>query len=459
MRIIVVGIKLDWQVEADQAFRRAGEDPAAHATRRTQRIRLVLFTLGIFIAASVVAGGIWLRLYTVDDQLRRDMIDTVQAEDATLRLGDYTQFIAIQRSADGSWLQQQGERFKRYQDLKSKSDLNLTGKVLDTEIDGSRGRALVEEILDGVEYHTVWFYWRFPDGWRHVPSDYTFWGAQSTLNGKSSSVSYSQVDAGLAQALSTRVDKWWATGCSAIGCGVPPTLQVEIIPYQSDQPKWDPNSPNTLIIASPLAQGDRTIADPVISTTLEDAVAQALADHLLSIATNNLKPVQTADAAWLRASAVSWLAATFTGRGNPTPANFIQSVNEHYGAAGVSAVLHALTQSSDISIVGIALKQPIESLALDWRTFFQWRLDVEKTLLSRNDIADFQALWDSANPAALNQMRQRMARPTQATPQVQTVAISPGADGIPRAAVQVTADGQPATIIFRLDNGGWKRSA
>src|SRR5262249_35358844 len=164
--------------------------------------------------------------------------------------------------------------------------------------------------------------------------------------------------------------------------------------------------------------GDRTPADATISAALEDALAKALADHDFAVASNNLTPMPTADAAWLKVTIVQWLASAFTGRASPND-SFAQSLNDHYGTAGLSAVVHALTPTSDISVLGTALKQPIESLALDWRTFFQWRLDIEKTLLQNNNINGFQALWDSANPAALAQMRQRMTNTTQPTPQVQ----------------------------------------
>ena len=44
----------------------------------------------------------------------------------------------------------------------------VTGNVADATVDGPRGRAVVEEVIDGVSYRTVWFYWRYADGWRHV---------------------------------------------------------------------------------------------------------------------------------------------------------------------------------------------------------------------------------------------------------------------------------------------------
>ena len=107
-----MGIKLDWQVEAERAFQKAGEDPAEHRRRRVQRTRIVLFTLGVAIVFIAGAGAVWLRLYTVDNKLRQDLINTVQAEAATIRLNDFAGFISIQRTAPGgNWYQDQIARF------------------------------------------------------------------------------------------------------------------------------------------------------------------------------------------------------------------------------------------------------------------------------------------------------------------------------------------------------------
>ena len=455
-----MGVRLDWQIEAERAYQKAGEDPEERRRRRVKRLRIFLF-IGV-VAAFICGIGalIWLRLYTVDNKLRQDLINTVQAETATLRIADLGGFLAIQRTAPGgSWYDEQTARFKRYQDLKSSSDIQLTGNVLDATIDGPRGRAVVEEVLNGIPYRSVWFYWRYGDGWRHVPSDYTFWGDEKTITGKVSALKYDQLDADLAQTLAPRLDRWWSEGCGYLGCRETQKLNIEIIADPIGQVRWDDARPNTLIIPSPLAAEDRTRADMPLPTNVEDAVALKVADRLLDVATGNLRPIPTADAAWLRQVTMEWLAATFAGRGDADRLSFIQSLRDHYGPPALIAVIQALSPSADISIIGTALKQPLETLAVDWRTFFQRRLDIEKALLERNDFATFQGLWDSANPQALEQMRLRMSHPAAATPQVQAVAISPGSDGVARANVQVKQDGKPALVTFRLVNGAWRRSS
>src|SRR5258708_38174046 len=110
------------------------------------------------LAFCAVAAIIALRLNTVDDQLRRDLINAVQGEEATIRVGDFAQFMAFQRSAGDFWITQQSQRFKTYQDLKTKSGFSLTGNVLSTEIDGSRGMAEVEMVIGGVRYESACSY-------------------------------------------------------------------------------------------------------------------------------------------------------------------------------------------------------------------------------------------------------------------------------------------------------------
>lgn len=454
----MVGVRLDWQIEAERAYERAGEDPNERRRRRLKRLRVLLFVGVVAAFILAIGGAIWLRLYTVDNKLRQDLINTVQAETATLRIGDFGSFLAIQRTAPGgTWYDEQSARFKRYQDLKTSADFKLTGNVIDATVDGPRGRVLVEEVLDGVPYRTVWFYWRYGDGWRHVPSDYTFWGDDRTITGKVSTLKYFQLDTALAQALAPRLDRWWSEGCGYLGCHEQQKFSAEIIADPIGQVRWDDVRPNTLIIPSPLAAGDRARADVALPENVEDAVALKVAERLFDIATGNLGPIQTADAAWMRQITIEWLAATFTGRGDPERLSFIQSLRDHYGPPALIAVVQALSPSADISIVGTALKQPLETLAVDWRTFFQRRLDIEKVLLERRDFASYQSLWDTANPQALEQMRLRMGQPARSTPQVQAIAISPGPDGVARANIQVSQDGKPGIVTFRLVNGAWKR--
>jgi hypothetical protein len=455
-----VGIKLDWQVEAERVYNKTGEDPETRRRRRQKRLQIlfvIIMSAGIMCALGAL---VWYRLFTVDNALTQALIDTVQAETAAIRIGDFPGFISIQRSQSGAWTTVQSERYKRYQDLKTNPNTKLTGNVLATAIDGSRGRAVVQEIIDGVPYRAAWFYWRYSDGWRHVPSDFTFWGDEKTIMGKFSTLTYKELDETLAQALAPRLDRWWSEGCGYLGCMTTPKLTVRIVSDPSVMLGWDTRAENTLLIPSPLAIADRVRSDVPIADQLEDIIAAHVAERVFDVATGKLMPVTYSDSAWLRKSIIDWLSATYTGRGDLANIGFVQSLKDNYGVAALAKITQSLSPASDISLMGKVLNQPIESLALDWRAFFQRRLDIEKQLV-KDDQTAFQALWDTSNPVAQEQMLQRLSNPNNqpATPQVQAVAINTAQDGIPIANIQATVDGQGMVIVFRLVDGSWKRSA
>jgi hypothetical protein len=178
-----MGIKLDWQVESEQTQVRATDDPDARHKRRLAQRRLVLLIVGLASTLILIAALIIWRLQRVDNQLRQDLLDTVEIEVTALRLGDFANFLAIQRSASDTFLIEQSHEFEYYQTLKQSHRVQLTGKVLDAVIDGQRGRVVLQEIIDSVPYKVVWFYWHYEDGagndqsgWRRVPDDLTFWG-------------------------------------------------------------------------------------------------------------------------------------------------------------------------------------------------------------------------------------------------------------------------------------------
>src|SRR5690606_37287043 len=108
-----------------------------------------------------IVGAVVLRLRDVELQAQRVLVDTVDAEVATLRLGDENAFLGFQRSASEAWLISQQESFDTYQSRKIDGTIQLTGQVLDTVIDGSRARVQVQEIIDQAPYVRTWCYWRY----------------------------------------------------------------------------------------------------------------------------------------------------------------------------------------------------------------------------------------------------------------------------------------------------------
>jgi len=59
---------------------------------------------------AVIAGLIWYRLYTVDNQLRDGLINVVQTEAAALRIGDLDVYLSMQRSASQEWAKTETDR-------------------------------------------------------------------------------------------------------------------------------------------------------------------------------------------------------------------------------------------------------------------------------------------------------------------------------------------------------------
>jgi hypothetical protein len=459
---------LDWRIEAEQVQRRAGEDPRSRRRRWRKLTRLALFILVVIGIVSGITLAVVARLSSVDAQLRQHLVDSAQAEVTALRLGDFESFMGLQRSASDAWITGQRDRFNRYQELKTNAGLELTGEAVSATIDGQRGRVVLVERMEGVEYHTIWFYWRYNDGWRHVPSDYTFWGIENTLTGQAADLRYRELDSRLAEALHPRVDRWWADGCALLECAGEgadvPRLLVDVVATPEQAVRWDEDAEWTLIVPSPLAGEERARADEILPDALEDDIARALAERLFDQAIGAPLPdrelaTSADDAAWLRGSAVEWLTASFTGRSELRNLAFAQSLIDRFGGPALVRLARALGQNPTLGALADALGGPLETLNIDWRPFFQWRLDLEKTLLSRNDTAALAALWDLTDPTAQAAFQGRMQAPLQATAQVQQVAMSYGPDGLPQAAVSVTVDGAPAIVYFRLIDGTWKRFA
>jgi len=454
-----VSIKLDWQIEAERIQERATESPEARAQRIKQRRRLILFTMLLIFFIGVSALLILLRLEDVDNQLRQSLIDTLQAELAALRIGNYGDYMLLQRSAGDNWYIVQGERFQHYQQLKIERNLILSGNVFDATVDGLRGRVVFEEVLNGVPHRAVWFYWRYADGWRHVPSDYTFWGESRTLRDGAVTVHYRQLDEDSARALLERAARWWREGCRMLGNSACPALELELVPNPVLQVAWDSAQPDRLFVPSPLARDDRlSLIDP-LPHVIEDAVAAALAARQVDLVSGGVRPRRSVDAAWLHQTLIEWLAATYTGRVDMLRLAFMQSLRDAYGDSALAAVARTLSADADISLVARALGQPLELLNLDWRPFFQWRLEVERQLIVQNDLESLQALWDVSDASTRTLFQQRLSAFGQPNAQVLAAAITAAADGVPRAIVQVLRADQTETLIFRLRDGTWKRSA
>ncbi len=455
-----MGVKLEWQIEAERENQRGAEDPAAQIRRRRQRWRIILFTAFVVAVVGGTASAIGLRLVTVDNNLRTGLVDAAKAEVTALRIGDQNSFMALMESKSTDWIDEQRVRFKRYQGLKAKAAIQFTGNILDATVDGERGRVQIEEIVNGVPSEAIWFFWRYTHGWRHVPADLTFWGDPAQINGAASTVKYDSVDAALATSVAKDVEHWWANGCALVGCSRPPHLTVEIVPDPSLVPQWadkaDGSAPDLMLrIGSPLTQGDRAPLSPALPADLETTIATRLAEKLFDLASAQLPINADSDVFWLRQSIVDWTAASLLGHGSTARIGFIQSIADHNGNAGVTKIIRGLSTNSDIGAVATALNTSLDALTVDWSPFFQWRLELEKLLVASRKKAAYDALWDQT--LAANTALSHWSKPSTSLPQVQQVTLGQDPTRGIVAVVTMIIDGAPARAQYHIVAGDWKR--
>lgn len=451
-----MGVRLDWEIEHEGATTAQEHPLDVRARRATQRSALLAFGLVVLLVLGVV-GLVAARLWYVDTTIEQQLRDTVAAETAALRIGDVAGFLYVQRSASEAWIHGQSDRFWEYQQLKLEQDVDLSGHILGLTIDENRARVMVEEIIDGVPYRVVWFYWRYEEGWRHVPMDVAFWGEPGQLAGQNFTIDYYELDEAAALALEPGVQILWTQGCAWLACATPlPALTVRILPDPAVGVSWSPDEADTLLISSPLT--GRARADVPLEPQIMRQVGGLLADRLLDQALGGLRPVPFADAAFLHTTLRAWLAGHMLGDG-ALGSRFVQSLVEAYGEAAPDQLASLLQPDSTIGILWSAFVTPLDLIPVVWDEYFQWRLNLEPQVIAAGDRDRLLALYDaSAQNEALARLADPQAAANAPIPQVSGVSVGPGADGIGVARVSVVyADGSAGVIPFRLVDGVWRR--
>lgn len=460
-----MGIRLDWDIETEKSGTyNAQEDPRMRRLRRQRRRRVILLLIAVgavFVGLGAVL--IW-RLTAADLAIETVLRNTVEAEVAALRIGDWNAFNAAQRSADPSWEPRQRALFDQYQALKAERDISLTGTVRDVTIDGQRARVVVEEIIEGVPYAQAWFYWRYDDGWMHGPQDIAFWGDTQAYTGRDITVRYFELDELLARDLGVAVEGWVNATCGPILlCGDLPHITLNINPMAAAQPVWNTDLPWTLDIASPFI--GRVRYDQPFSGQLRLDVAAAVAQRLVEEASPATEMVQsTRDAFYIRRSLMAWLTARYAQVG--TTALLITSLAENYGTAAVGRLLQSLSVDSSADVfTSVTEVSRLEEANLDWRDFLSWRLRLEHDLynLAGQEAENtFVSLYD---PAFLQtaQARYRASAAPPSEAEVVLAPISTAPDGIPQivaiARFGKDADLREEQVTFRLIDGTWKRAS
>lgn len=469
-----MGIQLDWQIESDNSRQQATENPKTKRLRRKQRRNLAAVMFVIALSIGGIVGFVLWRLESFEYNLREDLLATVEVEVTALRVGDYNNFMSVQRSGSQEWLASQEALFYEYQDLKSKGEIQYTGKVIDYEIDidESRARVLIEENINGVIYHQVWFYWLYSDdnieqsGWRHVPQDEEFWGEKHDIKRTTLNITYHDLDENLAQALAPRLDQWWNSGCVWLGCPISLSpLEVEIVSKPLEKPQWAPNNIWSLNIPSPYTQG-RVPSSEIIPPQLEKQIVEMIAARMMEHRFGNRFTTQngsTADAEWLYSEYERWLMGRFL---NTNGSPFLEGLVFLQGEGVLAQLSDALTPASSIGIIqsvtGTSMPlMSIDRLALmDWKGYFEWRLAREQQAILNDEQGLFFSFYDEYDQNAQAAANIRRSNPSLAkeTLYVNNVAFGQDAQGNLLAYVEVLPNNQNLTIInFRWIEPTWKR--
>ena len=425
----------------------------------------------------------------MEDRVEDDLLAAVDAEFSAIRIGNEEAFMRMQRSPSEAFMESQRATFYEYQNLKENGRFSPQVSVVDFEFREETARVIIQEEIDGTLYQQVWFYWHYqpitvtpeaqvneegqvlpvsnePAGWRRVPPDVTFWGDEETIENAHSSVTYHDLDEDIAIALAERVESWWSSGCDLLACQTPVgDLEVIIDPASGLRLGWDEDAEWRLLMISPRLNA-RVPADGALPVALEAEVAGVLAARLLEHAANgtvdysaeNLLALNF-DTEWLKSQVRSWLIATF--RGQPSP--FLQSAVSVFGEAVPGDLIRVLNGPGQINTLapifspGAAALTDVDVLLLgqvDWRDFFNWRLDLERRRLNENDYANFYTLYEQGNFNAIAESRAfdatYRAQPTEI---VQGVSFTYRDDGTLLALVDVVDVNQVAFQITFAWNG------
>ncbi len=350
--------------------------------------------------------------------------------------------------------------FSDYQRMKIEQDVRLTGRIVNLSVDNVRARVLVEEIIDGVPYTQVWFYWRFEEvGWRHVAPDYTLWGDLRTYQGNGVTIRYRHVDDPLAVEMGLRLEDWVETGCAVMVCDGFPTITVDIVPEVGLSTAWTESNPWNLVVPSPFVGRART--DMPFDLTMQIEVATLLAERMVGFSSGYMSPQYPADAYYLRSAVVSWLVGRFVLIN--TNSFLVESLAQNYGLPAVGRLVQVMQPDTDMSVLLLVTGTlTIDQANLDWRDFLTWRLATEDELIARRDEQAVLRLYDTNDSSALNNAYARLSANAVREQRVVTVVTSElSPQGVPqlRAAVRVGRDEvvREEQAVFRLVNGVWLR--
>lgn len=462
-------VQLEWQIDSKRGGQRLHqEDPQ----EKRQRRRKTWQFLGVLLVFFVIVGGMaWLvaqRLDQVQKRYEQLLAETVQAEVATLRIGDLENFNKLQRSATVDWGRLQEQTFALYQARKAQTDIQLTGRVLSLVTEGQRGRVQVEELEGGVPYVQTWFYWRYDEvvvdeqvmeagGWHHVPPDYTFWGEPAQISSQAGRfvVRYRLVDALFATQVAQSLEAWVAHACTYLICGELSFITVDILPIPTLRPSWQAGDVWQLLLPSPYV--GRARADKPFELAQQVEVATLLATRLLDQLVVGTQPAS--DASFLRGALLQWLVGEWVQVGSQS--YLLASVAQLYDAPAIQVLFGTLQPNDGLERLAQALNTSnLAEVPLDWRDFLTWRLRTENALIAQRDESNWVRFVDTRqDEARISAYNRYNANQPNLLQEVVSVTRQTTPDGVAqlRAVVQDSVNA-PLEIRFNWVNGTWLRA-
>jgi len=472
-----MGVQLDWDIESDNQnqAKQHTEDGQIKLQRYGRFIRLFAFITIIFIIAGLIIWFATERLQQVENRLEGLLRDTVQAEVASIRIGDISAFKNLQRSQSPDWHLTQEVNFNRYQALKANSDIQLTGRIESVEIDGTRARVVVEEIIEGVPYLRTWFYWRYDDeiqqtiengqviettvagGWYHVPPDYTFWGETLEIRLEYVTIRYQSLDESFAEAVATKSRQWFVLLCQVIDCNTLPTITFDIVANTLPEPIWTQEANQwQLIIPSPYATQAR--ADMPLTSDIQLQISFQLVSRFMD--TVLIEPQYPTDAYYLDSAIRSWLIGQFAEI--ETNSFLITSLASNYGVDRVGRLITQLQPTSSMAILAeIVGVNDVNEANLDWRDLLTWRIVTEYDLLALGDHTNYFSLYLMSDEAIARIATDRFNNANDQLESPVVVRAVIGQSSTNTIQLQATVQDQQGTesiILYTLVDNFWLRS-
>ncbi len=433
-------VKFDWEVKSQFSLQKIHPDASSSSDLSTrQRMAPLLMLLAIISIVGGVIGFASYRLAQIQQTIQNHLHESVKAEVSFLRLGDRTQFLAVQRSASPSWLETQSILFDEYQYLKTQQRLNLDAEIVSTVIDGNRARVQVLEQIEGQPYLQTWFYWNYQDGWRHVPADYTFWGEPKTQAGDYITMNYAMLDQTIALSLFDNLERGMAQVCVWITCD---PFAVLLVSREGLSVNWSATVPNQLEVSSPYV-GRVALRQPLPETLMDELTLQ-LAKALAQANGASLQVDDWSDRAFIETQLVAYIQSYLLSR-EPVD-NLFVDLKTHFESPKVQDVLQASSQSTFIPLLQELLAQPtLHDMPLTWEPYANWLLRKEYAYW---DIEDEQGFYSIYVNDSLSQL---IAMTRYAAPQINLQPFQECQWGLPEQLICTTLAAQQVEYKWQFD--------